>query len=87
MTESLSTRAAPLLEQLFDQGWSVVPNALPESVIAALDADLSRPFAETPFCQGPFYGETTKRFGSTEPKSLRQSLKARVASCQPFFTR
>ena len=83
MTESLSTRAAPLLEQLFDQGWSVVPNALPESVIAALDADLSRPFAETPFCQGPFYGETTKRFG----RLLTRSSHAEALVRHPLITR
>ncbi|WP_257538983.1 phytanoyl-CoA dioxygenase family protein [Sphingobium sp. CFD-1] len=63
MTATPTTNASPLLAQLFEQGWCLIPDALPEGVITALDADLAPAFAATPFCQGPFYGETTKRFG------------------------
>lgn len=49
--------------QLASDGWCIIPNALPSDTIAALDADLSSTFEKTPFCQGGFYGETTKRFG------------------------
>jgi hypothetical protein len=48
---------------LLEQGWCVIPSLLPKAAIAALDADLSLDFAETPFCKGGFYGERTKRFG------------------------
>lgn len=44
-------------------GWCIVRSALPVATIAALDAALEPIFSETPFCQGGFYGETTKRFG------------------------
>lgn len=57
-------QAAPdVTRQLFDQGYCVLPNALPSTTIKALDEDLTQAFAETPFCQGGFYGERTKRFG------------------------
>ncbi|MFS0771191.1 phytanoyl-CoA dioxygenase family protein [Sphingomonas sp. 1P08PE] len=49
--------------QLASDGWCIIPGALPQATIAALDADLADDFARTPFCQGGFYGETTKRFG------------------------
>ncbi|MDO7843588.1 phytanoyl-CoA dioxygenase family protein [Sphingomonas immobilis] len=50
-------------------GWCIVAGALPASSIAALDEDLSADFAATPFCQGGFYGETTKRFGRVLTRS------------------
>lgn len=49
--------------ELRREGYCIIPDVLPAETIAALDADLERPFAETPFGQGGFYGETTKRFG------------------------
>jgi len=56
--------AAPeTTRQLLEQGYCVVPHALPSTTIKAIDADLAQAFADTPFCQGGFYGERTKRFG------------------------
>ncbi len=49
--------------QLLEHGYCVLPNALPSTTIKALDDDLGQAFADTPFCQGGFYGERTKRFG------------------------
>lgn len=49
--------------ELRREGWCIIPNALPRESIAALDADLTDTFERTPFCEGGFYGETTKRFG------------------------
>lgn len=49
--------------QLHAQGYAVLKGTIPATVIHALDADLADAFAETPFCQGGFYGERTKRFG------------------------
>ena len=48
---------------LFDDGYCVIPNLVPPDAIAALDEDLAGDFCFTPFCQGRFYGEKTKRFG------------------------
>jgi hypothetical protein len=48
---------------LLEQGWCVIPNALPPDLIRALDADLGGDFGDTPFCNGGFYGRRTKRFG------------------------
>lgn len=82
MTAALSTNISLHVDQLFDQGWCIIPNALPESIIAALDADLSPAFAATPFSQGPFYGETTKRFG----RLLTRSSHAEVLVRHPLIT-
>ena len=49
--------------ELHSEGWCIIPRALPAATMAALDADLASTFAAAPFCQGGFYGETTKRFG------------------------
>ena len=48
---------------LLDQGWCVIPNLVAPEVIAGLDLDLEPDFTQTPFCNGGFYGERTKRFG------------------------
>lgn len=48
---------------LLDQGYCIVPHAVPTTTIEAIAHDLDRDFAATPFGQGGFYGEKTKRFG------------------------
>jgi ectoine hydroxylase-related dioxygenase (phytanoyl-CoA dioxygenase family) len=50
-------------QRLLEQGYCVLPGALPGPTIKTLDDDLAQAFADTPFCQGGFYGERTKRFG------------------------
>jgi hypothetical protein len=50
-------------KRLLNEGWCIIPNAVPSQLIAALNADLERDFHETPFCNGGFYGARTKRFG------------------------
>lgn len=50
-------------DQLHEQGYCVIPDLVPADAIAAIDADLAADFALTPFCEGGFYGERTKRFG------------------------
>lgn len=57
------TSARRWADLLLEQGYCVIPGLLPPAAIAALDRDLERDFAETPFCVGGFYGERTKRFG------------------------
>jgi hypothetical protein len=58
-------------ERLLVDGYCVIPDLLPAEAVAALDADLAEDFAETPFCQGRFYGERTKRFGRLLARSPR----------------
>jgi hypothetical protein len=50
-------------DELREQGYCIIRGALPRETIAALDHDLAGDFARTPFCEGAFYGATTKRFG------------------------
>jgi len=50
--------------RLLGEGYTIIRGAVPESLVAALDADLDNRFAATPYCDGDFYGRRTKRFGS-----------------------
>jgi hypothetical protein len=59
----LAPQVGQWTEQLLEQGWCVIPNAVSPQLIGALDADLAADFEETPFCKGGFYGPRTKRFG------------------------
>ena len=60
-------------DQLLREGYCIIPDALPPSTVAKLEADLDPVFAATPFCQGRFYGERTKRFGSLLKRSVYAS--------------
>jgi ectoine hydroxylase-related dioxygenase (phytanoyl-CoA dioxygenase family) len=50
--------------ELADKGYCVIDNAVADKQIAGLNGDLNDRFAQTPFCEGDFYGPRTKRFGS-----------------------
>ena len=54
---------------LYRDGWSTIKCALDPSVITRLDMELDPVFAATPLCQGVFYGERTRRFGSLLTRS------------------
>ena len=69
------------LERLQKDGYCIIPDLLPQSSIAALDADLERDFTETPMGHGDFYGFRTKRFGSL----LRRSRWACDLVLQPLI--
>lgn len=60
---------AALAQTLLCQGFCILPRALPPAVIARLDDHLASAFAQTPFGQGLFYGNRTKRFGRLLTKS------------------
>jgi len=62
------------------KGWCVIPDALPVATIAALGKDLDATFEQTPFCQGGFYGETTKRFGRLLSRSRHVASLAQQAT-------
>ena len=63
MTNASETATGYWARLLRAQGYCIVPKALPLATISALDAELTPRFDATPFGQGGFYGETTKRFG------------------------
>jgi len=50
-------------EALRTQGYYILRGAVPRAAVAGLDRALAAAFAATPFCEGGFYGERTKRFG------------------------
>lgn len=56
--------AALLTARLLADGYCIVRDVAPPETIAALDRDLASRFANTPFCEGGFYGSRTKRFGA-----------------------
>lgn len=64
-------------ERLLVDGYCVVPDLVPAAEIAALDEDLAADFEETPFCEGRFYGERTKRFGRVLARSRRAAALVR----------
>jgi hypothetical protein len=49
--------------QLGEQGYCIIADAMELAAVEELDAELATTFAETPFCTGGFYGGRTKRFG------------------------
>lgn len=60
--------------KLLRRGYCVIPSLLPADELAALDIDLAADFEQTPFCEGRFYGERTKRFGRILARSRRAAL-------------
>lgn len=50
-------------------GWCVLGRALAPDVLERIDLDLDQRFRGTPFSQGAFYGERTKRFGGLLARS------------------
>ena len=49
--------------ELLRHGYTILRGAAPASLINGVAHDLEPRFAATPFCEGGFYGERTKRFG------------------------
>jgi len=54
---------SPAANALMDRGYAILQGAAPTSLIEAIAADLGPRYEATPFCEGGFYGERTKRFG------------------------
>jgi ectoine hydroxylase-related dioxygenase (phytanoyl-CoA dioxygenase family) len=65
----VSAAADRLGAMLGRDGWCVLERALDPSVLSRVEKDLEHRFAATPLCQGAFYGERTKRFGSLLTRS------------------
>ena len=62
-TASPARDVAGPLTSLLAHGFCVIPDLLPAATVTALDAALAPDFAATPWCEGRFYGERTRRFG------------------------
>lgn len=60
ITPALAEYAAELMRV----GYVVVRGAVDPALVDALNANLDPRFEATPFCDGDFYGRSTKRFGS-----------------------
>src|SRR5207249_4926500 len=50
-------------------GWCLLERALDVSILSDIERDLEPRFAATPLCQGVFYGNCTRRFGSLLTRS------------------
>jgi ectoine hydroxylase-related dioxygenase (phytanoyl-CoA dioxygenase family) len=61
--------AARWLRRLRRDGFCIIRNAVDRDLAKALADDLHERFARTPFCEGYFYGERTKRFGGVLKRS------------------
>ncbi len=57
------------MRELARNGYLVLRQAMNADHVARLHADLRPRFDATPFCQGEFYGERTKRFGALLKRS------------------
>lgn len=67
-------RAAPAAAargNLPGDGFTILRGAVDTGIIAEIEADLADRFVATPFCEGGFYGERTKRFGRLLIRSPR----------------
>ena len=64
-----STSADIWTARLSDQGYCIIDDAIDRQAVVALNRDLDARFAQTPFCDGGFYGRRTKRFGSILKRS------------------
>lgn len=51
------------IEYLERHGFCVMPGLLPADIVSGLDREIAERFLDTPFCEGDFYGNRTKRFG------------------------
>ncbi|MBU2605198.1 MAG: phytanoyl-CoA dioxygenase family protein [Alphaproteobacteria bacterium] len=66
-------------ECLLRDGYCIIPDLLPSSVLCELDSDLEGQFEQTPFGDGDFYGYRTKRLG----RLLRRSRAAEKLVLEP----
>lgn len=62
-------QSSPWIERLLRDGYCIIPDLLPSSLIAQMNDDLADDFERTPFGEGDFYGYRTKRFGSLLKRS------------------
>jgi ectoine hydroxylase-related dioxygenase (phytanoyl-CoA dioxygenase family) len=61
----------PWYSRLMNDGFVIIPNVFDTSFVDAFNEDLEPSFAKTPFCEGRFFGATTKRFARLLLRSPR----------------
>jgi hypothetical protein len=67
----LSAGYAAAATALHTDGWCLLTDLVPAEQVGELTADFDPLFEATPFCDGDFYGNRTKRFGSLLKRSPR----------------
>lgn len=73
--------AEELAHHLLREGYLIIPNAIDRQTHRAFAEDLGAVFDKAQPCRGPFYGETTKRFG----RLLLRSPHAARFACDPLI--
>lgn len=73
--------ADELANSLLREGYLIIPNAIDPQTHSAFAEDLAAVFDKAQPCRGPFYGETTKRFG----RLLLRSRHAERFACDPLI--
>jgi hypothetical protein len=63
--------AAKLILELAATGYAIIKSCSPPKFVASLGEELGPLFDKTPFCEGPFYGNRTKRIGGMLKRSPR----------------
>jgi hypothetical protein len=61
--EAAEARLAHWSAALTRDGYCIIPDAVPETLVRQIDEELQVSFETTPFCEGGFYGARTRRFG------------------------
>jgi ectoine hydroxylase-related dioxygenase (phytanoyl-CoA dioxygenase family) len=77
----------PWSEQLLDEGYCIIPQAIDVRVVETLASDLSADFDRTPSASGPFYGAWTKRFHGLLLRSSRMDAFVRHPLVLPIVER
>lgn len=70
MSTAVDRQAATLARN----GWCILGRALAPDILAGIERELEPRFAATPLCEGPFYGERTRRFGALLNRSAYAEL-------------
>lgn len=78
----LPARPSPVGCELLEKGYTILRGAASTSLIGGIARDLEPRFAATPFCEGGFYGERTKRFGRL---LIRSPLMGELVMLQPIL--
>ncbi|WP_206243569.1 phytanoyl-CoA dioxygenase family protein [Novosphingobium terrae] len=60
---------SPLVQDLRENGFLILPDLMPQEKVDGLISDLATAFADTPLCQGDFYGPLTQRYGGLLARS------------------
>lgn len=73
-SETLQAAEASLAQwsaELVREGYCIIRDAVPETLVRQFDEELRPDFDATPYCEGGFYGARTKRFGRLLLRSRR----------------